>query len=312
MENVAWKRLGWTSSRLGLGAWGIGGQGVGETSVIQGREVLRTYLEAGGNFIDTAPTYGESEELIGQTLAQWGGKAYVATKTKFGETRDTLSRIRPSLEDSLKRLGRDHVDLFYLHMPPEDPEVMEEALGICRDLRAEGKIVGIGASIKGPSVTEETVRLIRQYVDSGEVDVIQLVYSVLRQRNLEAIRYAHSRGVHIVVRTALESGFLTGKYKAGTRFAPDDHRSRWNPRMEEILALVEDLQHRYVKEEDIAALSIQFALKEQGVTALILGAKNQRQMERNLASCSLFPMSDTLYQALQAAYGGKTDLCNPA
>ena len=146
MENVAWKRLGWTSSRLGLGAWGIGGQGVGETSVIQGREVLRTYLEAGGNFIDTAPTYGESEELIGQTLAQWGGKAYVATKTKFGETRDTLSRIRPSLEDSLKRLGLDYLDLYLIHMPFGDYygswRAMEElyragrirAIGVCNFL----------------------------------------------------------------------------------------------------------------------------------------------------------------------------------
>ena len=191
------ERLGRVVCELGFGAWGIGGRFVGKNTPIDGGEALLAYLDAGGDFIDTALTYGESEKIIGSVLRDFrdADRIFVATKTKSGETSDTVKKIRPDLEASLVNLRRDYVDLLYLHMPPEEDEAMDAALAECEALKREGKIRGIGASIKGPAVTGATVDLCRKYVDSGRVDVIQLVYSILRQRNLPAIEHARGKGM---------------------------------------------------------------------------------------------------------------------
>lgn len=310
------KRLGIELCPLGFGAWGIGGRYVGSSTPIDGREALLAYLEAGGNFIDTALAYGESEKTVGTVLKEFGGRdpVYVATKTKSGETADTVGRIREDLETSLKNLRRDCVDLYYLHMPPEDPGVIDSALAEMEALKKEGKIRGIGVSVKGPAVTDSTVSLCRAYTDSGRVDAIQLVYSILRQKNLKAIEYAAARGVGIVVRTSMESGFLTGKFPPGIRFPRDDHRSRWNGSVDGILRAVEKVKERYVKPpyDDIGKLAIRFALAPEGVTSVIVGAKNGMQQRANVASLLLESPEEAVLSSLKEEFGEFTESCNPA
>ncbi len=142
---------------------------MGTATPIKGTEALEAYLESGGNFIDTAVTYGESERTIGAVLKDLGlgNYVYIATKTKSGEPAETVPQIRKDLETSLKNLGRDYVDILYLHMPPEDDDVIDMALNECEALKREGKIRGIGASVKGPAVTDATVSLCRKYIDTG-------------------------------------------------------------------------------------------------------------------------------------------------
>ena len=221
------KRTGFLVSELGFGAWGIGGKGVGSNSAIEAEDAILEYVNAGGNLFDTAITYGDSEAHIGKTLKRAGlsNKVFIATKSKKGETADSIPVLRQDLEISLNNLQREYVDIFYLHLPPEEDDIMDMALSELEKFKKEGKIRAIGASIKGPAVTDATVRLCKKYIDTGRVDAIQLVYSILRQKNLEAIEYAYKNDVAIIARTTLESGFLTGKYAVGTRFASDDHRS---------------------------------------------------------------------------------------
>ncbi|MDR1534166.1 MAG: aldo/keto reductase [Planctomycetota bacterium] len=302
-------------TELGFGAWGIGGLKVGADTPIRGEEALGAYLDAGGNFIDTAAAYGESEAIIGKTLADRGVKdgVYVATKTKNGEFADTLPGIRRDLERSLAKLRRDYVDIFYLHMPPEDDTVIDAALGECEKLRAEGKIHGVGASIKGPAVTSETVDLCKKYVDTGRVDVIQLVYSILRQKNLAAIEYAHGRGVAIVARTAMESGFLTGKFRDGFRFPDDDHRQRWNDAVDGIVSAVERIKAKFMPPAygSVGQLAVKFALIPEGVTSVIVGAKNATQQRANEEIAALPDPDAEIVQSLVATFKGFTGQCNP-
>ena len=309
------KRMGISVSELGFGAWGIGGRFVGKDTPILGREALLTYLEAGGNFIDTALVYGESEKIIGSVLEDLGHKdpVYIATKTKSGETADTVSRIRVDLETSLRNLRRDYVDFLYLHMPPDDDAVMDAALSECEALKKEGKIRGIGASIKGPAVTDATVNMCRKYVDTRRVDIIQLVYSILRQKNIEAINHAYKHDVAIVVRTCLESGFLTGKYPPGTRFPEDDHRCRWNGSADAIIKGVGSIKAGFLEPpiSEVGQLAIQFALHPPGVTSVIVGAKNGIQQKANIAASLLPPPRDEVVQSLVDEYGGFTERCNP-
>lgn len=103
-------------------------------------------------------------------------------------------------------------------MPPDDHEVVLLALEEMERFRKEGKIRAIGASIKGLNATEHTAALCRQYMTTGKVDAIQLIYSILRQRLLNVIEEASGNGIGIVARTVLESGLLTGKNLSGKNF----------------------------------------------------------------------------------------------
>lgn len=313
MEFRKWKKLNAMVSRVGFGAWGIGGVNVGQTSEIDSMGALRAYFEAGGNLLDTAPTYGESERYIAKALKKYNYPVFVATKSKWGETRDTLAKLKVSVEQSLANLGVDVIDIFLLHMPPESDEAIDAALVVLEDLRKEGKIRLIGASIKGPSVTDSTVALCKKYVDTGRIDVIELVYSILRQKNLKAMHYAQMHDVEIIARTTLESGFLTGKYGFGYRFAQDDHRNRWNSKVDYLVSLVKELQETYTNNTyaNTTSLALAFARKEQSVSSIVLGAKNPQQVKMNISMAELPGISDELYEKLQATFAPVNDRCNP-
>ena len=199
-------------------------------------EVIHGYIQAGGNFIDTARVYGESEAILGRVLSKGKLREQIvlATKTLKGNEPDTIPAIRGELEESLRLLKTEYVDLYYLHQPPDDPAVMNQALDLLESFKKEGKLRAIGASIKGPAVTDATLKLCRQYIDSGRIDAIQLVYSILRQKNAAIFDYARRKGVGIVVRTSIESGFLSGKYRPGQVIA-EGHRKRWTPETQSLI-----------------------------------------------------------------------------
>jgi aryl-alcohol dehydrogenase-like predicted oxidoreductase len=309
------KGLGARISELGFGAWGIGGDNVGTNTPIHAREALLAYLEAGGNFVDTAISYGDSETAIGKTLREFGQNApvYIATKSKNGETADTIALIRRDVEKSLSNLRRDYVDIFYLHMPPAEEAVMDAALAECEKLRRKGKIRCIGVSVKGPAVTDDTVALGKRYVDTGMVDVVQLAYSMVRQKNIETIEYAERHEVAIVVRTSMESGFLTGKYAPGIRFPADDHRSRWNGSIDAILTAAREIETKYLPASyhSIGQLAVRFALAPPGVTSVVVGAKNAEQQRENTAMANLPSLDPGLRKNLIGTFGAFTEQCNP-
>ena len=211
-------RTGMEVSELSLGTWPLGGAGstpnYGAITEEEAMAVLDAYVEAGGNFIDTARAYNDSEKNIGKYLKQSGRRdqLVIASKTRAGEEAETLTRIEVDLETSLRELGTDHLDVYFLHFPPDDPGVMERALEKMLAFKRDGKIRAIGASIKGPNVTAATQAMCDTYIATGHVDVFMLVYSILRQRNLSAIEKAEKNGIGVIVRTVLESGLLTGAY----------------------------------------------------------------------------------------------------
>lgn len=315
IEKKLWEKLGFNVSRVGFGAWGIGGEKVGNTTPIDGEAAILSYLNNGGNIIDTAPTYGNSEKCIRNALKHYTGSdpVYLCTKTKNGETKDSIPYIRTSCEKSLSNLDVDCIDIFYLHMPPEEDDVVDEALSELEALKKEGKIRSIGVSIKGAAVTSDTSHLCKKYIDSGRIDVIELVYSVLRQSNIEAMKYARSKGVEIVARTVLESGFLTEKYGKGYRFDTTDHRSRWNRQVDTIAEYVKTLREKYTTEtfNSVAAISLAFSLKEESVSCIVLGAKNRDQVEKNFELIQKGIMPNELYERLRRGFGPINDECNP-
>ncbi len=309
-------KTGMNFTELGFGAWAIGGKSYGQVDKNAACKALDAYLEHGGNNIDTATAYGASEALIGEVIKanKCRDKVFLCTKTQMSRSLETLPRIRDDLEGSLKRLGTDHVDLYYLHAPPDDPDTMKAAIAEFVKLKQEGKIRAIGASIKGPAVTDHTVELCRQYIDTGEIDAIQLILSILRQKNSEILKYAHKNSVGIVARTVLESGLLSGKYNSSHEFAEGDHRRRWSrEQLEQIAKHVQELDERFLpdKYSSVAQMAIAFTLSFDEVTSAIIGSRSSKQTMENMSVANLPPLSKNLVMELKKKYGDGGELFNP-
>lgn len=259
--------------------------------------------------------YFDSEERIGNTLDSMGNRAdvIIATKTAQGNSLENISQMRADLEESLRKLKTDYIDIYQIHHPSDDPNVMEASLAEMSRFKTEGKIRAIGASIKGPNVTQATADLCRQYIDTGLVDALQLVYSVFRQSNDQIFEQAHQAGVGIIARTVLESGFLTGKYDGESRFPEGDHRRRWSPgQLQRLKEAADRLAARFLNPpfETIAQLAIRFALTPPEVTTLILGARNASQVERNLAAAHLPELDANLIAQLKEEFTGFEKVVN--
>ena len=309
-------RTGAAVSELGFGAWAIGGAGsgfgYGEVSEREARECLEAYLTAGGNHIDTARYYNRSEAVIGRLLADLDARDRVFLASKAWQHGE--NGIRENLETSLRELQTDCIDLYYIHVPPADPAEMNRELDAFEALRDQGKIRFIGASIKGPRVTQQTVDLCRQYIRTGRVHAIQLIYSIFRQKNREVFDEAAAAGVGLVARTVLESGFLTGKYEPGHRFERDgDHRKRWDEEsLCRILETAQDLSRTAVppEYESLAQVAIRFAMRPQAITSTIVGARTPAQTESNLHALQASPLPESLVSRLVDEFGGRTDEFN--
>ncbi len=297
-----------------MGTWPIGGIGYGEVSEKQAYDCLETYIEAGGNYIDTARAYNKSEKYIGCILNKYyhSHDLIISTKTTRGFSKESISDIRKELNYSLKMLNRDYVDIYYLHNPPEDSEVIKRVLDQMLELKLEGKIRAIGASIKSSRVDDNTVHLCRQYILSGKIDVIQVIYSILRQKNAQIFKEAYDVGVGIVVRSVLESGFLTGKYNVGHNFS--DQRSRWSAEKRDyILRMVSDIEWNSNIQEimTIGQAAIKFVLDNKYISTAIIGAKNKEQVIENILTENISPINNKLALKLKNKYEHINNLFNP-
>jgi aryl-alcohol dehydrogenase-like predicted oxidoreductase len=296
---------GLTVSEIGLGAWAIGGParlgqreiGWGRTDDATSLAALRACLDLGINFIDTADAYGagHSEELIGQAFAAQRDQVVIETKggnrTLSGEWIKDFSSawITQAIEDSLRRLRTDYIDIYLLHTPrpdigdfgyrPEDYEPLEQA-------KAAGKIRHYGISIGPPS---DGLRMI----ESGRGEVMQVVYNML-EREPEAALFAAAREhrIGVVARVPLASGFLTGKFSAHVTFPPDDHRSTLSrAQIAERVAAVERLRFLERGGRTLAQAALRFVLADEAVSVIIPGAKTPRQLAENARASDLPPLT---------------------
>jgi aryl-alcohol dehydrogenase-like predicted oxidoreductase len=298
-------------AEISFGAWQIGGLRYGEVSEDDAHAAIRAYLENGGNFIDTARGYNESERILGDYFQRNGGRDNVFIASKSGAHQ--ASKITAELEISLSRLRTNYLDLYYLHSPPDDRDEMNRVLDIYARLKAQGKIRAIGASIKGPDVTQKTVDLCQQYIQSGQVDVIMIIYSIFRQKNGQVLLEAQQQDVGVVPRTVLESGFLTGKYLPGVEFSGEDHRKRWGEdRLQEILTQVQLLQDWAVEKpyQHLAQVALRFVLDSPGVSSMVVGARTAEQVRQVTAAANLPPLDPALRQRLIAVYRGRSAMFN--
>lgn len=287
-------RSGVKASAVGLGTWAIGGWMWGGTDEGSSIAAIQASLDAGVTLIDTAPAYGlgRSEEIVGKALAGRRDKAVIATKcglvwhtTKgrhfFDQDGKPVHRylggdaIVHEVEESLKRLGTDYIDLYITHW--QDPTTpIEETVRALEDLKTAGKIGAIGAS----NVDRAELAA---YIATGRLDAIQERFSMIdREIEAELLPLTTKNGVATLSYSSLALGLLSGTVGPNRVFSGDDQR-RDNPRFsvgnrERATAFAEAI--RPIAEKHAASIAqtvIAWTLAQPGVTFALCGARNPAQ-----------------------------------
>ena len=282
-------------TRVGYGAWAIGGGGWefawGPQDDADSIGAIHRSLELGINWIDTAAVYGtgHSEEVVATALKQWtGNRPYVFTKCtlRWDENRKvhpdhSAASIRQECEDSLRRLQTDVIDLYQMHWPPSDngPK-LEEAWQAMSDLKKQGKVRWIGVSNFDVSHMERAAKI-------APVTSNQPPYSLVRRQVEQSILpYCLKNGIGVISYAPMASGLLTGAMtrERAAALPADDFRSRnpefQEPKLSKNIELVERLRRIGARHgRSPGEVAIAWVLHNPAITGAIVGARNAKQAE---------------------------------
>lgn len=311
-------RTGWQVSEVSFGAWAIG-SAWGQVSDQDSLAALHKAIDCGVNFIDTADVYGDgrSERLIAQLQKHRKEEIFVATKagrrlpkqTEEGYNRENMTSW---IEDSLKNLATDSLDLLQLHCPPRSLYDHDEVFGILDDLVRDGKIRHYGVSVER---VDEALRAIQH----PKVQTVQIIFNCFRQRPAERFfSEAKRRQVGIVARVPLASGLLTGKFDQNSQFAADDHRN-FNRHGQSFdvgetfsgvdyeigLEAVEQMRPLVPAGASMSQLALRWILMFDAVACAIPGGKRPEQVVDNCHASRLAPLPDETMAAIRRIYDRK-------
>lgn len=281
-------------SVVGIGTWQFGGEWNKTFEQTEVDAMFRRGKELGINLIDTAECYGDhvSEALIGKAV-EHDRKDWVIA-TKFGHkfhshlTRSEPRRpqdVRQQLEDSLKALRTDYVDLLQWHSYGDDQYFAEDVQATLEQLKASGKVRHLGNSVSFNGNLKQVAAS-----QSKKVETIQIIYNRLdRKPEEEVFAECVRQNLGVLARVPLASGYLSGKYKPGATFPANDVRAKWKPAdLDARLAEVEVIGKTEVPAGvPMARWALAWCLKHPAVTCVIPGCKDVKQVEENAAAASL-------------------------
>ncbi len=309
-------KTGFNISGISLGTWQVGGKWGSEFNQKNAEEILNTAVDNGVNFIDTADVYsdGESEKAIGRFLKTRKERIYVATKCGRQIQPHVNDGYQPKVlrkyvEDSLKRLQLETIDLIQLHCPPTQVFYRPEIFSLFDDLKKEGKIQHLGVSVEK---VEEALKAI----EFDNVTTVQIIFNMFRQRPAELFfAEAKRKNIGIIVRVPLASGLLTGNYTAQTVFETGDHR-QFNRNGEAFdkgetfsgidyitgLKAVEQLKQIVPAGKTLSSLALKWILGFDAVSTIIPGASKPEQVIRNLQAINEDGLTDDQLQQVKNVY----------
>lgn len=315
MKYRALGRTGWRVSEISFGAWAIGGAW-GSVRDDESLAALHKAIDCGVNFIDTADVYGDgrSERLVAQLKRSRGDEIIVATKAGRRLPKQTVegysrANLTAWVEDSLRNLGADAIDLLQLHCPPTPLYDQQEVFGILDDLVRAGKVRYYGVSVEK---VEEALKAI----EHPGVQTVQIIFNCFRQRPAETFfPSAKQRQVGILARVPLASGLLTGKLKRNSQFAADDHRN-FNRHGEQFdagetfsgvdydagLDAAEELRRHVRAGKTLSQFALRWILMFDAVSCAIPGGKRSGQVAENCAASDLGPLDAAAMEAVKQVY----------
>lgn len=310
-------KTGFNISELALGTWQVGGVWGSPFDDKNADTILNNAIDNGINFIDTADVYsnGLSEQAIGRVLKTRSERIYVATKCgrqlqPHVSSGYNEANLRGFVEDSLRRLGLETLDLVQLHCPPTEVYYRPEIFELFERLKEEGKILHLGVSVEK---VEEALKAI----EFPNVCSVQIIFNMFRQRPAELFfKEAARRDVGIIVRVPLASGLLTGTYSENTQFGAQDHRTfnREGAAFDKGetfsgidfatgLKAVEALKKLFPNTPNLAPIALRWILQHPEVSCVIPGASRPEQMSKNLLALEQAPLAPADWEGVQKVYG---------
>src|ERR1700683_1626941 len=275
-------------SRIAQGTWAIGGWMWGGTDERESIRTIHAALDGGINLIDTAPVYGfgVSEEIIGKAIEQGGCREKVQIATKVGlewhngsvSRNSSRVRIRQEVQDSLRRLRTDYIDIYQVHWPDLSVPI-EETARTMQELYNDGVIRAIGVSNYSPEQME-------RFLSASELHVVQSPYNLFeREIDRDVLPYVREKNLSALAYGPLCRGLLTGKMRPDTTFTGDDLRKSdpkfQPPRFTQYLNAVQQLedlaQKRYGKH--VMDLAVRWVLDTPGITSALWGARHPADLE---------------------------------
>lgn len=315
MNSIALTNSDIRISKLGLGSWAIGGGTYwGDNDDSGSIAAIHAALEQGINLVDTAPVYnfGHSEIVVGQAIRDRRDKVILSTKCGLNwdesrrgspHSRDrgfqvhrnlTAASIRKDVEDSLRRIGTDYIDICITHWQaaPDFPTPVEETMSELMRMKQEGLIRAIGASNTNEAVLEE-------YLKYGQLDIIQERYSMLDRKNERLFQFCQRHGITVMAYSPLEQGLLTGKYKRDFQAPTGDARTAKYWYKPENLARLWDMldQWRPLCEKyhcSIAQLAIAWTAAQAPNLQVLCGGRKPEQICDNVRGGEIQLQSDEL------------------
>lgn len=315
MEYRELGKTGMRVSAISFGAWAIGG-GWGDVSDDESYAALNRAVDLGVNFFDTADAYGNgrSERLLARLRKERSETIYIATKigrklkphAAEGYTRQNLTQF---VEDSLRNLETDALDLVQLHCPPGKVYENASVFAALDHLQSEGKIKNYGVSVEKVS---EALRAIKY----PSVKTVQIIFNMFRLKPaIDFFPAAQEKKIGIIARVPLASGLLTGKFTAASEFDPQDHRA-YNRKGEffdkgetfsgvdyaTALQAVEDLKTIVPEGMTLSQFALRWILMFDAVSCAIPGAKRPDQVEQNTAAASVPRIDAATMQRVEEIY----------
>ncbi len=288
METIQISGLNRSAVRVALGTWAIGGWMWGGTDEKESIDTILKALDTGVNMIDTAPVYGfgKSEELVGKAIKQFGFRQNVILATKVGmewnekeEVRRNSSRkrIEKEIDDSLKRLQTDYIDIYMVHWP-DSSVPFEETAETMFNLHEKGKIKAIG-------VSNYSVEQMEQFKKAAPLHVLQPPFNLFEDEfRKDLLPYCRSNNITTLAYGALCRGLLSGKMSKDREFEGDDLRKSdpkfQGNRFDDYLKAV-DLLDAFAQEKyghNVIHLAVRWIL-DQGASIALWGARNPEQID---------------------------------
>ena len=302
-------------SEISLGTWQVGGKWGDTFDHSNADKILNNAVDQGINFIDTADVYGmgDSEKAVGRLVKSRSERIYVASKcgrklNPHNNESYTPKALRSFVEDTLRNMQLETLDLIQLHCPPPEVYYRPEIFELFDRLKDEGKIQHLGVSIEK---VEEGLKAI----EFSNVCSLQLIFNAFRQRPQELLfQQAQEKNVGLIARVPLASGLLTGKYSKQTTFGKDDHRAfNRNGEVfdkgetfsgidyEKGLAAVEELKNIFPN-TPLSLIALKWILMFLEITCVIPGASKPEQITDNLQVENLNDLSPTEMSAIKSVY----------
>jgi myo-inositol catabolism protein IolS len=313
-------------SPITLGSWPMSGDRYGRIEDSEAVRTIHSALDQGITSFDTAPAYGSghAEETLGAALVGKRDQAVITTKCGIGPTRSgqpgrnsSRQAILREIEDSLRRLRTDHVDVYLVHWPdPETP--LEETMGVLDELQRSGKTRLVGVSNFDVALLEECRKL-------RPIDVLQVGYNLFdRRMEQQVFPYCREHGIGVMAYGSLAYGLLTGGFTEDTTFETSDWRAGGVAFGQPILGgdnfrhnvrLVNRLRDEVAvpKRLTVAQVALAWGLRNQTVTTAMVGARVPAEIEENVgaAQVELSAAEVAQIEAIMDQAHGKVNVFRP-